>query len=194
MKRGNSSEVCSRKPWNTNEYTAFGDDLATVLLAYWRVQKPNWLSFSSAPGKYACTAPDGLLARVREVVFLPIGGRGAIGACLEAPLSSYSIPPPNGCPRGLPHTLTGLLAAHNVLVLERERVYKNGLTLWLQVVQVAGSRSSSIHLPDILVGFPHSRALPLPCNPSNPTRIRCLHLHVVTHTDHVYDQRQRQPT
>jgi hypothetical protein len=122
MKRGNSSEVCSRKPWNTNESIAFGDDLATVLLAYWRVQPPNWLSFSFAPGTYACTALDGLLARVRRVFFLPIRGRGAT-ECAWRRLSRV-IPPPNGGPRRLPHTLPGLLAAHNFSVLGKKGVPK----------------------------------------------------------------------
>jgi len=36
MRRGNSSEVCLRKPWNTNGYSARGGSLATSIWPYQR--------------------------------------------------------------------------------------------------------------------------------------------------------------
>lgn len=53
-----------------------------------------------------------------ESFFLPIGGRGATGRAWRR--LSLVITPLNGGPRALPHTLTGLLAAHNFSVLEKK--------------------------------------------------------------------------
>lgn len=105
MRRGNSSEVCLRKPWNTNGYSVRSMTMTKVERL-----------FLFSPGGYSYTVSWKLFAWDFEGLSLVNRAWWGVRTCLETLRSSHESR--DRAPALLPHTLILPLAAHKFCFLK----------------------------------------------------------------------------